>query len=520
MLQWHYRSRHESLIAVSNRCFYDNKLVVFPSPDRSRQNSGLIYHHLPEAAYDYGNSRTNPVEAAEVAQAVMHHAMTCPELTLGVVAFSVAQMNAIQDQVEYLRGQDPACEEFFSSHTHEPFFIKNLETVQGDERDVIFISIGYGRAADGRLSMNFGPLNKQGGERRLNVLISRARQRCEVFTNLKGSDLDLARSQAVGLRALKQYLQYAETAEMEHESSSHQDLPFIRYVREALVQKGIVVVSNVGTGYCLELAVSDPDRPECYRLGLESDGETYQTACSARDRDRLRTQVMEGLSWRLHRLWIPDWYRDPDKEIARLVRAIETAPVVEPPALPEITITRVADDSAPEQLEYTVAPLPDLNGDVNQMAINIVAGLVAKVVETESPVHLIEVERRIIQASASKRVSLEAAIAHATKAGTLVQRGDFLWTPSMQEPPVRNRIKLLPQSRRLDLVAPEEIAASVLQVVRTSCGIARNEIPANACRLLGFVRTNEEMVATVDSHIEQLLSEERLVPQGEYLTLP
>ena len=166
MLRWHYRSRHESLITPSNHLFYDDQLVVFPSPARDRDQLGLVYRRLKTAYYDRGRTRTNPVEAKTVAEAVMAHAQIQLRRpmenrdTLGVVAFSMSQMDAILDQVEILRSNDPTCEEFFAYPAHEPFFVKNLENVQGDERDVIFISIGYGRTAEGYLAMSFGPLNR------------------------------------------------------------------------------------------------------------------------------------------------------------------------------------------------------------------------------------------------------------------------------------------------------------------------------------------------------------------------
>ena len=177
-----------------------------------------MYRRLENAPYERSRTRTNPVEAKTVAEAVMAHArcqLGSPKEqreTLGVAAFSVAQMDAILNQVELLRRQDPSCEEFFSYPPHEPFFVKNLENVQGDERDVIFISIGYGRTEEGYLAMSFGPLNRTGGERRLNVLISRARKRCEVFTTLCADDIDLSKTSSVGVAALKTFLNYAKRA--------------------------------------------------------------------------------------------------------------------------------------------------------------------------------------------------------------------------------------------------------------------------------------------------------------------
>ena len=219
MLRWHYRSRHESLITVSNHLFYQDRLVVFPSPDRDRKRLGLVYRRLQDAPYDRSRTRTNPVEAKAVAAAVMAHARSQLQLsrdqrdTLGVAAFSAAQMDAILNQVELLRRQDSSCEEFFSYPPHEPFFVKNLENVQGDERDVIFISVGYGRTVEGYLPMSFGPLNRTGGERRLNVLISRARKRCEVFTSLCADDLDFSKTSSAGVAALKTFLNYAQSGQ-------------------------------------------------------------------------------------------------------------------------------------------------------------------------------------------------------------------------------------------------------------------------------------------------------------------
>ena len=336
MLRWHYRSLYLSLIAVSNCEFYDNKLIIFPNSYEAREAGGLVYHHYPDTVYDRGGSRTNREEARLIAERVMEHAHRYADLTLGVATFSAPQMVAIQDQLEILRREDPSYEQtFFNAHPEKPFFVKNLENVQGDERDVIFISVGYGRDANGHLTMNFGPLSQTGGERRLNVLITRARLRCEVFTNLTSDDIDLHRTDARGVEVLKRYLKYAETGELDISTPSNReaDSPFEEEVAAALRGLGYQVEHQIGSaGYFIDLGVKDPERPGRYLLGIECDGATYHSAQSARDRDRLRQQVLEDRGWRIHRIWSTDWFRNPDRELTRVVEAIEAARVHVPPS--------------------------------------------------------------------------------------------------------------------------------------------------------------------------------------------
>ena len=324
MLRWHYRSRHDSLIAVSNHEFYDDRLVVFPSPDAGRDKTGLIFHHLRQTAYDRGKTRTNPGEADEVVKAVREFAreqLARPagdRQTLGVATISNAQMQAINDRLEPLR-RDSSFEAFFAEGAVEPFFVKNLENVQGDERDVIFISVGYGRPAEGYLAMSFGTVNNDGGERRLNVLITRARCRCEVFTNMTADDIDLNRTKARGVRALKTFLAYAQTGRLDVPvvPGEEADAPFEEAVLAALTTAGYQLRQQVGSGgFRIDLAVMDPDRPGRYVLAIECDGASYHGARSARDRDRLRQLVLERLGWRFHRIWSTDWFSNPDGELS------------------------------------------------------------------------------------------------------------------------------------------------------------------------------------------------------------
>lgn len=546
-LRWHYRSQHESLIAVSNYEFYGDKLVVFPSPDKDRREVGLFYHHLPNTEYGRGRSRTNPGEARRVAEAVMHHARSFPDLTLGVAALSISQMRAIHDQLEILRRQDPSNEEYFRSHPEEPFFIKNLETVQGDERDVIFISVGYGRTAEGRVSMNFGPINHKGGERRLNVLITRARKRCEVFTNLKANDIDLSRTRARGVEVLKRFLEYAASGHLDIPIPSGRefDSPFEEAVAHKLTQSGYRVEHQVGTGgFFIDLAIIDEERPGRYLLGIECDGAMYHSARSARDRDRLRQEVLESLGWKLHRIWSTDWFRNPEREIRRLVKSIEeakTQDTAEEPPKRGSKHTHILEASAIERHEpskkekatihielYETASLGILHQreTLHEVSRHRMASWIKAVVDVESPVHQDEIARRIANCAGVKRIggriraAFYSGLATAVRDRLVRQQGEFLWRPDMKQPKLRSRSGIPLASRSIHLISPEELAVAILGVIKASYGIQREMIPAEVCRLFGFRRTTSDISVTVDHIVGKLLDEGRVIDSGRYVDLP
>ena len=473
-----------------------------------------------------------------VAQAVMEHAKGSPELTLGVAAFSTAQMTAVLDRVELLRREDPSYENFFAAHPHEPFFVKNLETVQGDERDVIFISVGYGRDTTGQVDMNFGPLNNDGGQRRLNVLITRAKRRCEVFTNLTAEDIDLGRTRAAGPRAFKTFLKFARDGELDLpvESNGHAQPPFEDAVGSMLAAMGHDVRHQIGSaGYFIDLAIVDPDQPGRYLLGIECDGPSYHSPRWARDRDRLRQQVLEGRGWRIHRIWSTEWSRNPQREIHRLTQAIESAkshheaeqrerspaqPVQreEPPTKPSLEASAT---------EYTLAdPKIATKGEEFLTAPDATVALwVAAVVELESPVHLLQVSSRIADAVGVRRGRrfrevIDRAIEHAVQSGRVRQDAKFLWRTDMELPTLRDRSSLPPSSRKIELVAPEEIALAVQRVVAAAYGISRQDIAGRAVRLLGFGRVTGEMRARIEPIIRQMLADGTLKQKGEQLMMP
>ncbi len=544
MLRWHYRSRHESLIAVSNIEFYDNKLQLFPSPDVEKKEVGLIYQYYPDTEYDRGKSGRNREEARIVAKRVMEHARLHPDLTLGVAAFSVSQTEAVQNELEILRREDPSCEKtFFNTHPEEPFFVKNLENVQGDERDVIFISIGYGRDANGKLTMNFGPLNQDGGERRLNVLITRARRRCEVFTNLTADDIDLSRTNARGVAALKRYLKYADTGELDipRPTDREADSPFEEEVAEALRAFGFQVDHQIGSaGYFIDLGIKDPDRLGRYLLGIECDGATYHSAQSARDRDRLRQQVLEGLGWRIHRIWSTDWFRTPDSELRKSAEAIEAAKVhissppvqdpendlpdsnqVEEEPEPEPAVTVHPKSEPPENSlteKYKLVELViSINGrDLHEVPSYAMASWIQRVVEIESPVHLDEVARRIGNRIQS---AVRAAARRAVRSEGIEIRGEFLYWKEQGEIIVRDRSELPNASRKLGLIAPEEIEKAIKAIVSNAFGIEREELAREVCRLFGFKSVSAEMRRGVESVLDKLIAQEELTRKGDSLVL-
>ena len=326
MLKWHYRSRHESLITVSNREFYDDDLLVYPSPSHSDPELGLKFHYNPNTAYDRGSSSANPLEAQDVVEEIFNHFEKYGDTkSLGVGTFSVAQKNAILEALEVKRKQYPQYEPLFSENREERFFVKNLETIQGDERDVILISVGYGFDNERKMSLNFGPLNQDGGERRLNVLITRAREKCVVFSNFKAYDMNLTANPPYGVKSLKEFLEYAENLTLGTPAmEAHSKEPFEDAIASFLEENGYTVDRQIGcAGFRVDLAIVDDENPGKYILGITTDGKMYSSSKVARDRDRLREQVLTGLGWKLYHLWSTDWYRNRDLGRKKLLDYVE-----------------------------------------------------------------------------------------------------------------------------------------------------------------------------------------------------
>ncbi len=326
-LEWHYRSRDERLIAFSNHHIYGDSLITFPGRGQVRPIQQIV---VPQIIGRDEDRDSVAAEAERVAAEVLRMAQDEPHQSLGVIAMGVKHANRIQMALDARLREHPELASFFDDTKPDAFFIKNLERVQGDERDAIILSIGYGKDAIGRLPYRFGPLLQDGGERRLNVAITRARTHLMVVSSFDHQDMDPNKKTSRGVALLREFLQYAATAGgILRDAGGAASEPLNAFeilVRDALVAKGLQLVPQWGVSrYRLDFAVQHPERPGQFVLAIECDGASYHSAPDARDRDRLRQQQLEALGWRFHRIWSTEWFRDPAREIQRAVAAYQEA---------------------------------------------------------------------------------------------------------------------------------------------------------------------------------------------------
>ena len=532
MLQWHYRSRHDSLIAVSNNQFYEDRLLAFPGTGLQSEASGLKFNHLPETVYGEGGTASNWGEAVGIAKAVIRHAKRSPQLSLGVVAFGIIQRELIILEVERLRRENPDCETFFQHHEGgDEFFIKNLENVQGDERDVIYISVCYGRKADGNLHQNFGLINKIGGERRLNVLISRARLAMEVFANFTADEMRVDDRSPFGLKALQVFLRYAQTGEFndKHNDENVSLSPFVQQLYDTVAALGYSVQPRVGNqGYYLDLAICNEDQQ--YILAIESDGNTYQNAVSVRDRERLRTSVLNELGWRRYRVWSTEWYRNSAAELSRIREAIDGSLAAPNKRNNQISdqcngqISTPADSSRPARAEIKRAEFSE-DADspcvpVYRMVGNSELGLprvddfgaitsyelenaVTVLVHGEAPILSSFVVARLTnavglaRAGARIRRQTEIAIQSAIKQGQVIESGNALFSASNNNVSLRSWEFMPDNYRKLDNVSNPEIVNALMLTVQDAYSIEAADAISAALSLLGFKRATASASARV-----------------------
>ena len=545
MLRWHYRSRHPSLIAVSNHEFYENGLVCPPSPDRAGTQTGLSFVHV-EGVYERGKRRNNPPEAQEVAEQVLTHAREHPDETLGVVALSVAQRDTIRNRLEFMRAEYPELDAFCKEGKDDAFFVKNLENVQGDERDVIFISIAYGKDAGGYMSQNFGPVSSEGGDRRLNVLFTRARKRCRVFSSIRHSDIRVDATRQAGPRVLKRYLKFAETGELDIPviTGREMDSPFEEAVAKALQSHGYRVAGQVGSsGFRIDLAVYDPDDEGRFLLAVECDGRRYHSSSWARERDRLRQVVLEQKGWTFHRIWSTDWFYNRDTELRKVLDTIERARSNrdihnEPRGLPKATeVKRMVpvEPEAPQEPQYVEADflIPGCEAvELHEADTGVIVEYVTRVVESEGPVHVDEVGRRLsrlwgYQRAGSRIQNVVKYAADRAVRGKRIRNAESEARGFLDVCHRTGRVLVRDRSdvksltlRNVEMLSLAEIGEGILLAVQRNIGISPVECAKEVSRMLGYKSLRADLRNRIERVAKKMVAEGTLLLSGEELRLP
>lgn len=540
-LLWHYRSRHESLIAFSNIQYYDNKLLTFPSPNE--RVSSVTLQQI-EGIYDRGKTKQNRAEAEAVIQEIEHR-LQDPKLrrqSIGVVTFSAVQQNLIEDMLDETFARNPELETW-SQEMEEPIFVKNLENVQGDERDVILFSIGYGPDASGKVSMNFGPLNRDGGWRRLNVAVSRARHEMKVFSTLKPEHLNTSRTGAQGVAGLKSFLEYAGKGKealgfRNSASTSHSRVQGLEVqIAGELRKAGHQVDVQIGvSGYRIDLAVVDPRDSSKYALGIVCDGYGYSQAKTARDREILRYRVSEQLGWKLHRVWSLDWWENPERELQKIEQALEIVlQKAEEPIYEEVlSVSHVSQVLSSSKIEgNAVRPL---TGDVTKKTNDMeeyrpytvpLTGLpseefyttnhtltlckqITDTIEYEGPISKQQLYKRVLQAWGISRTGsrierrFDEVFAKLQITTSEHDQAVFFWPKSISPRAYAQfRVSLKESERRnAEDLAPEEIANAVKHVLASQISLPREDLLKETVKLLGYQRSGTSLDKVIRSGIE------------------
>lgn len=464
LLKWHYRSKKEELIAFSNNHFYEGELITFPSPDALEAPGAIEFRYVPDAVYDRGGSRKNLKEAKVVADLIEEHFRQHGQnSTLGVITLNIAQEEAVWEEWERRKALKPDLGAMSEANPDEPLFIKSLEKVQGDERDHIIISLGYGRDARGVLSMNFGPINQSGGERRLNVAVTRAREKLILVSSILPHEIDLSRSTTGnrGVVMLKNYLEYAYQGgrfPTETYGGGEPESEFEYDVKKRLEARGLKVDAQVGrSGFRIDLAIRHPKYNDRYILGVECDGATYHSHRSARDRDRLRQEILEKLGWKIYRVWSTDWVKNPDKIVENIFQRVQE--LIEERGVPAINDAKLREPPR----EKTLEPPSEQNPDLDQS----------------------ELERaRAIGDDVAPRI------------------------PRPGKPP-----------RSIEEVAIEELMAMVETIVEKEFGIPRKSLINTTARILGYNRTGVKVEERINEAVDRLIRENRLTTYGDQVVL-
>ncbi len=529
-LRWHYRSRNEALIAFSNAKIYNSDLVTFPSPTDALESEGVQFIYVEDGIYGRSGKRNNPVEAKRVVDEIFDQIQKYPDRSLGVITFSEAQQQCVEDELFARRLMNPQYEEFFFEDKEEPFFIKNLENVQGDERDTIIFSVGYGKSApSGELHMNFGPLSKEGGYRRLNVAITRAKYSIKLIGSFLPTDMRLSDVTPRGVKLLHDYIEFAQNgvstleSEITYNDSYNTESPFEEAVLRVLSDHGYNVRTQVGcSGYRIDMAIEHPTLRGRFVLGIECDGATYHSSRTARERDRLRQQVLESMGWKMYRIWSTDWIKDPRTEAENLLKVVDDAikNYEEPKA------KKIEHNKANEESQYVVEEEKKKNVAVNQYGFSLyreprlpqvfytrddtLAEDLDEVIKTHYPMHYYLVCKLLAPLQGNEKVTNKIR----DYASNIIKnycdkygwkmRGMYLWPKSAQ--------KIIPRvpapnadPRSIEYVAKEELAEAMCVIIDRSFGIDVEGLYKVIAREYGWQKVTEKVRGYLDDAFELVM---------------
>ncbi len=523
-LLWHYRSKHESLIAFSNSEYYENKLLTFPSVDNIESKVRLVQ---VDGCYDKGKTRRNKSEAQAVVNEIARR-LNDPELrkkSIGVVTFSIVQQSLIEDLLSDLFVTNPELEAF-ALGCEEPIFIKNLENVQGDERDVILFSVCYGPDKNGQVSMNFGPLNRLGGERRLNVAVSRARYEMIIYSTLKPEQIDLNRSSSIGVAGLKRFLEYAVKGEhpvVNNQLQIEKKAAIHMVIAGKLQDMGYKVHTNIGySGYKIDIGIVDEENPYRYKLGIICDGENYRKTKTVRDREIVQDSVLKMLGWNIFRIWTLDWWEKPDEVLTNIKQILDAAVNPVKPVFPEKTeITeelksRVATKPVDlhtillkkneNEKKYSPAKLPQVkypsDDFYNPVYRNFILNQIDKVVQSEAPVSRSLLYKRILSAWGISRLGqklntyFDSLLSVCNYYKSEHQNLIFYWKNESQYATYKD-YRTGTERDAADL-PPEEVANAMKQILEDEISMPRTELTKICRQYFGFSRTGTNVEAAME----------------------
>lgn len=536
MLEWHYRSRDPSLITVSNLEFYNNQLILPPNPSPNDAFLGLSLCRVPGAyasrSKGVGRAGTNKIEAEYIVKRLVELANEKSEYSVGIVTFSKAQADMISEVLEFTRRDNTILDEFLKEDKVENVFVKNIENVQGDERDVILVSVGYGpHAPNERLtSMSFGPINSEGGERRLNVLFSRSRIACQVFSSFAPADIDLNRTQKLGPRVLKTFLQFAENRYLPDAATvgGDPDSDFEVDVANEIRKMGYAVDYQVGSaGFKIDLGIRKDNQSDDYILAIECDGATYHSALWARERDRLRQEVLEAFGWKFHRIWSTDWFYRRASELERLEKQLAQAsnlsigiyvkgannsppPVHESKESIDISSLEIAESEITVPI-YTKSNISIGSGcEPHETPVDEIVEALRQIVDVEGPIHIEELARRYASAHGKSRVGnriLEAVkngVKNAVKNEYFQCKDEFVATEGqIEKTPVRDRSKESGSTVKPDYISNWEIVACA-RLASHECGeMSKDELCKTISKIFGFKRSGSDLQDRIGSVLDK-----------------